>query len=147
MPVILLSLARLCLKKDKSKQKFGGFIDKYTIDDALADKVILPLIYESRYVNLVQDKQEIDRLVKRLTTDLTDKQRRKLQQNIDSKIIKDNPQRITEIAYNIEKHYVEYFQNTGLKAQIVAPSKYSAVMMQKVFKGSLKNKDSISYIR
>ena len=35
------------LMKDEreSWRKFGGYIDKYTIDDALEDKIILPLIY------------------------------------------------------------------------------------------------------
>ena len=61
-----------------------------------------------------------------------------LQKNIERKIIKDNPQRIAEIAYDIRSHYIENFQGTGLKAQIVAPSKYSAVMMQKVFQDAGK---------
>ncbi len=126
------------LKKDKSKIKFGSFIDKYTIDDALADKVILPLIYEGRYVNLIQDDQEIDRQVERLTEGLSEKQKMLLQKNIELKIIKDNPRRIAEIAYDIQNHYLENFQDTGLKAQIVAPSKYSAVMMQKFFQNEAK---------
>ncbi|MBU1071500.1 HsdR family type I site-specific deoxyribonuclease [Patescibacteria group bacterium] len=121
------------LRKEKSQQKFGSFIDKYTIDDALKDKIILPLIYEGRYVDLEQDKKEIDRQVSRLIGDLTPKQQKELQYKIKHKILKDNPQRITEIAYDIEKHYLKQFQNTGLKGQIVAPSKYSAILFQKYF--------------
>lgn len=126
------------LKNDKSRRKFDDFIDKYTIDDALDDRVILPLIYEGRYVDLKQDKNEIDRLVDRLTADLSDEQKRQLQQNIENKIIKDNPKRIAEIAYDIEKHYAQRFQGYGLKAQIVAPSKFSAMLFQKYFKDSGK---------
>ena len=126
------------LKKEKSQNKFGPFIDKYTIDDALADKIILPLIYEGRYVNLIQDEREIDRQVERLTEGLSDKQKKLLQEKIEHKVLKDNPQRIAEIAYDAQKHYIENFQGTGLKAQIVAPSKFSAVMMQKVFQDSGK---------
>lgn len=121
------------LKEEKSRQKFGQFIDKYTIDDALEDKIILPLIYEGRYVDLEQDKKEIDRQVERLTADLNQKQQRELQFKIKHKILKDNPQRIAEIAYDIEKHYLEKFADTGLKGQIVAPSKYSAILLQKYF--------------
>ena len=124
------------LKKEKSQQKFGRFIDKYTIDDALDDKIILPLIYEGRYVDLEQDKKEIDRQVDRLTVDLNQKQQRELQFKIKHKILKDNPQRIAEVAYDIEKHYLEKFANTGLKGQIVAPSKYSAILFQKYFQQS-----------
>ena len=121
------------LKKEKSRQKFGSFIDKYTIDDALEDGIILPLVYEGRFVNLTQDKKEIDRQVDRLTEDLNIKQKKQLQSDIEKKIIKNNPQRIAEIAYDIEKHYSRVFAGTGLKGQIVAPSKFSAMLFQKYF--------------
>lgn len=123
------------LMKDEKEswRKFGGYIDKYTIDDALADNIILPLIYEGRYVDLVQNAQQIDRHVERITEGLNDKQKKELQRYVGSKIIKDNPQRIVEIAYDIEKHFIANFQDTGLKAQIVAPSKYSAILFQKFF--------------
>jgi len=126
------------LKSEKSQNKFGSFIDKYTIDDALDDKIILPLIYEGRFVDLSQDKKEIDRQVDRLVADLNDTQRQQLQKSIENKIIKNNPKRIAEIAFNIEKHYVDRFQGFGLKAQIVAPSKYSAMLLQKFFNDSGK---------
>jgi type I restriction enzyme R subunit len=122
------------MKSEKeSWRKFGGYIDKYTIDDALEDKIILPLIYEGRYVDLVQNEKQIDKHIERVTEGLNDKQKKDLQKFIGTKIIKDNPQRIAEISYDIEKHYMEIFQNTGLKAQIVAPSKFSAVLFQRFF--------------
>jgi len=121
------------LKNDKSVNKFRYFIDKYTIDDALLDNIILPLIYEGRYVNLTQNAEQIDRQVDRVSQSLSLKQKKELQKYIGAQIIKDNPQRITEIAYDIEKHFTEHFQNTGLKAQIVAPSKYSATLFQEFF--------------
>lgn len=127
----------------ESWRKFGGYIDKYTIDDALADKIILPLIYEGRYVDLVQNAEQIDRQVERITEGLSDKQKKDLQKFIGTKIIKDNPQRIVEISYDIEKHFCENFQNTGLKAQIVAPSKFSAVLFQKFFENSGKIRTAI----
>lgn len=123
------------LMKDEKEswRKFGGYIDRYTIDDALTDKIILPLIYEGRYVDLVQNVEQIDRQVERVIEGLSDKQKKELQRFVGTKIIKDNPQRIVEIAYDIEKHFSENFQNSGLKAQIVAPSKFSAILFQKFF--------------
>lgn len=132
------------MKKDKeSWKKFGGYIDKYTIDDALEDKIILPLIYEGRYVDLVQNEEQIDRHIERITEGLNDKQKKDLQKYIGTKIIKDNPQRIVEIGYDIEKHYTNHFQNTGLKAQIVAPSKYSAILFQKFFQDRAKIRTAV----
>jgi type I restriction enzyme R subunit len=131
------------LKDEKSNKKFGEFIDKYTIDDALNDGIVLPLIYEGRYVDLKQDRGEIDRLFARLTEDLDEELKHQLQKNIEKKILKDNPKRITEIAYDIEKHYLKRFAGTGLKAQIVAPSKFSAVLFQKYFSQSAKIKTAL----
>jgi type I restriction enzyme, R subunit len=123
------------MKKEKASWlKFGGYIDKYTIDDALADKIILPLIYEGRYVPMTQNKEQMDRQTDRISEGLSGKDKRILQNEVKTNIIKNNPQRIEEIAYDIEKHYIEQFQGTGLKAQIVAPSKYAAVLFQNYFK-------------
>jgi len=123
----------LMTSEKESWRKFGGYIDKYTIDDALLDNIIVPLIYEGRYVDLTQNAEQIDRQIDRVSEGLSLKQRKELQKYISTQIIKDNPQRIAEIAYDIEKHFIAHFQNTGLKAQIVAPSKYSATLFQKFF--------------
>ena len=131
------------LKKEKSQSRFGKFIDKYTIDDALEDGIILPLIYEGRYTDMHQDKEKVDRHIERITKGLDEKSVRELQKFINSKVIKSNPHRITEIAYDIEDHFCEYFQNTGLKSQLVAPSKYSAVLFQQVFEQSGKIKSAV----
>ncbi len=124
------------LKNEKSNNQFGSFIDKYTIDDALSDGVILPLIYEGRFAEMNQNKEKVDRHTERITAGLNKTEVRELQKFINSKVIKSNPHRISEIAYDIEDHFVSQFKGTGLKAQLVAPSKYSAILFQKIFEAS-----------
>ncbi|MEI6378094.1 MAG: HsdR family type I site-specific deoxyribonuclease [Candidatus Falkowbacteria bacterium] len=132
------------MKKEKASwMKFGGYIDKYTIDDALADKIILPLIYEGRYTELTQNSDKIDLHVDRVSEGLSDYGKKQLQKHIQTKIIKDNPQRIEEIAVDIEKHFIEQFQGTGLKAQVVAPSKFAATLFQHYFEGTGKIRTAI----
>ena len=121
------------LKNDTSVTKFGTFIDRYTIDDALADKIVLPLIYEGRYVAMDQNEAQVDRLTDRVSEDLSAKDKYKLQRRIESKTLAANPSRIEEICVDIEKHFTQYFQNTGLKGQIVAPGKPAALLMQQYF--------------
>lgn len=133
----------LMKKEGESWRKFGSYIDKYTIDDALKDNVILPLVYEGRYVDLVQNREMVDKHVERITADMNSQQKKEIQRYVGTKIIKDNPGRISEIALDIEKHFVENFQNTGLKAQIVAPSKFSAVLFQRAFEASGKMKTAV----
>ncbi len=122
------------LKKQKTENKFGEFIDKYTIDDALADKVIVPLIYEGRFIPLEQDENAINRKAERLLSTLNEEQRESIAKSVEKDIKRSAKAGIEEICYDIAEHYQKIFQNTGLKAQIVAPNKKSALLMQKWFK-------------
>lgn len=132
------------MKKERASWlKFGGYIDKYTIDDALSDKIILPLIYEGRYVEVIQNNEKIDRHSGRITDGLSEQSKRTLQKEVKTKIIKENPQVIQEIAFDIERHYIEQFQGTGLKAQIVAPSKFAAITFCNYFEKTGKIKTGV----
>lgn len=121
------------LKNEKTRNKFGDFIDQYTIDDALNDRIVLPLIYEGRYVPLYQDEEQIDRRADRVSEDLSAIQRYTLHKGVQRKAMAENPDRIAEICHDIQKHYIARFQGKGLKAQIVAPSKFAALQMKKFF--------------
>lgn len=132
------------MKKERpSWKKFGGYIDKYTIDDALKDKIILPLIYEGRYVEMTQQSEQIDRQADRVCEEPKKKYGYDFKKHIDRRIMENNPGRMREIALDIEKHYIDNFQGTGLKAQLVAPSKYAAVLFQQQFEQSGKIQTAI----
>ncbi|MEI7903641.1 MAG: HsdR family type I site-specific deoxyribonuclease, partial [bacterium] len=122
------------MKREKSSAaKFGGIIDAYTISEAEADGVVLPLIYQPRFVELSVQQKMLDQFYDHITQDLTDEQKKDLQQKFNSsQIIEETSQRIETIALDILNHYTR-FADTGLKAQVVAPSKYAAVMFQKAF--------------
>lgn len=121
----------LMTSEKESWRKFGGYIDKYTIDDALGDKIILPLIYEGRYVPLQQNAEQIDRHVERSLGSVSKSS--KAHRLITSRAIEENPHRIEEIAHNIQDHFTKIFKGTGLKGQVVAPSKFAAVLLHKFF--------------
>ena len=123
------------MKKDKeSVSKFRGLIDSYTISEAEEDGAVLPLIYQARFVEQSVQQSILDKFYDRATKDLTEEQRKDLEKKFtSSKIIEQNSQRIEFIASDILDHYEE-FKDTGLKAQVVAPSKYAAVLFQEAFK-------------
>ncbi len=131
------------LKGDKTEKKFGSFIDKYTIDDALEDKIILPLFYEARYTELEQNEAKINKHVERVLKNATEEEKKLIQKKIQAKVLKDNPQRIAEISYDIEKHFSDKFHRTGLKAQLVAPSQFSAVLFQTYFEKETNIKTAV----
>jgi type I restriction enzyme R subunit len=119
--------------KKLTETKFGGMIDAYTISEAEADGVVLPLIYQPRYVELSVQQKLLDQFYDHITKELSAKQKKDLQQKFNSsQIIEETSQRIETIALDILNHY-KRFEDTGLKAQVVAPSKYAAVMFQKAF--------------
>jgi len=122
------------MRREKSTEsKFGGMIDAYTISEAEADGVVLPLIYQPRFVEQVVQQNLLDRFYNQITEDLSDDQKKDLQKKFNSsQIIEETSQRIETIALDIIDHY-KAFIGTGLKAQVVAPSKYAAVMFQKAF--------------
>lgn len=123
----------LMRKEKSSAAKFGGIIDAYTISEAEADGVVLPLIYQPRYVELSVQQKLLDQFYDQITQGLTEGEKKDLQQKFNSsQIIEETSQRIETIALDILTHYAR-FADTGLKAQVVAPSKYAAVMFQKAF--------------
>lgn len=116
-----------------TETKFGGMIDAYTISEAEADGVVLPLIYQPRFVEQTVQQNLLDRFYDQITEELSEEQKKDLQRKFNSsQIVEETSQRIETIALDILEHYKQ-FLDTGLKAQVVAPSKYAAVMFKKAF--------------
>lgn len=114
--------------------KFGGYIDKYTIDQAVADGAVLPLLYEGRSAKLSVNQDQIDKGFDRLSEPLTDYQRKDLKRKFSSitEIYKSD-QVVEEIAYDISEHYCKNWKGTGFKAIIAVPLKDTALKYQKYF--------------
>lgn len=118
------------MSKSQSIEKFGGLIDEYTISEAEKDGAVLPLIYQGRFVD--QKIDEIaDKFYERLASRFSESERKDFAKKcISSSVLEETSQRIEMIALDVNDHFVKNFQNTGLKGQLVAPSKYAAVMFK-----------------
>ncbi len=117
------------MKKDKSTaERFGGFIDKYTIDQAVKDKAVVPLLYEGRHVPQKVDKIAIDNWFEMVTAGLTDEQKTDLKKKY-SRIsqLNSSDQKIHMIAFDISEHYRKAWKGTKFKAQVATPSKAAAL--------------------
>ncbi len=117
------------MKKDKSTaERFGGFIDKYTIDQAVKDEAVVPLLYEGRHVPQKVDKGSIDNWFEMVTAGLTDEQKADLKKKY-SRIsqLNSSDQKIHMIAFDISEHYRKAWKGTPFKAQVAAPSKLAAL--------------------
>lgn len=123
------------LKKEKSTAaKFGGFIHKYTMNQAVKDGAVVPLLYEGRMSELRGDRAQLDRWFERITIDLTGEQKADLKKKFkrEEELLKAD-QRLMEIAYDIRDHYITNFKGTAFKGQLACSSKQDAIKFKKYF--------------
>lgn len=120
-------------KREKNTiRQFGGLIDTYRITDAVKDKAVVPLLYEGRDVEQRVDRDEIDRWFERETRMLTPRQKADLKKKFaTSKVLNRTAKRVKEIAYDVSLHFANHWQGTPFKAQLVAPSKATAILFKK----------------
>lgn len=123
------------MKSEKStSRKFGGFIHKYTIDQAVKDGSVLPLLYEGRSAKLSINKKQIDKGFERLAAPLNEEARKDLKKKFATiGKIYESDHVIEEIAYDISRHFIENWKGTGFKAQLAVPKIDTAIKYQRYF--------------
>ncbi|TEW46149.1 type I restriction endonuclease subunit R [Psychromonas algicola] len=115
------------LKDDKTENKFGKIIHSYTMQQAVEDKTVTPLLYEERIPELNVNDKAIDAWFERSTSKLSEKQRTDLKKKFSQKgQIYQAEGRIDLIAYDISDHF-QNFKQQGLKGQLACDSKASAI--------------------
>jgi len=115
------------LKDDKTENKFGSIIHSYTMQQAVKDKTVTPLLYEERIPELNTNDQAIDAWFVRITQKLTDDQKTDLKRKFSQKgQIYQVEGRIELIAHDISDHF-QNFKQQHLKGQLACDSKASAI--------------------
>lgn len=120
-------------KKEKNTaKKFGGLIDKYTVDQAVKDKAVVPLLYEGRHAIQEVNERPIDAYFTKVSEPLTAYQRSDLKKKFsraDQLNVAD--QKIYAIAWDISEHYRNASAGTDWKGQLVSQSKAAAIKYKK----------------
>jgi type I restriction enzyme, R subunit len=114
--------------------KFGSFIHKYPMRQAVDDKAVVPLLYEGRLVELNPNQTQLDRWFDRHTAGLSTEQKADLKRKMSRvDVISDADRRIMEIAYNLSEHFARSFKDkqSGFKAQLATASKAMALRYKK----------------
>lgn len=121
------------IKTDKSTiDKFGGLIDAYPMPEAVADKAVVPLLYERRDVEQFVDKKTIDSWFERLTQGLTKEQSADLKKKFaHAGQLNKAEQKVRAIAWDIGADFRATWQGTGFKGQLVAPDKATAILYKR----------------
>ena len=122
------------LSAEKSTlEKFGGLIHKYTLDDAVRDGAVVPLLYEGRYIEQKLSGTMIDTWFDRVAAGLTPQQKADLKSKFSRmQVLSKTEQTIYAKALDISEHFRQTWQGTGRKAQLVAPSKAAAIRFKEI---------------
>jgi len=111
---------------------FGGLIDSYTIDQAVRDEVVVPLLYEGRHVDQKVDTESVDNWFERITEDLSKEQKADLKRKFTSSDqLNKAQQKVMRIAWDVSVHYRDNWQGAPYKAQLVAQDKATALLYKK----------------
>ncbi|MFK4752361.1 type I restriction endonuclease subunit R [Oceanobacter antarcticus] len=119
------------LKDDKTENKFGKIVHAYTMQRAVEDKTVTPLLYEERIPDMDINERAIDAGFERIATTLTDAQKTDLKRKYAKKgELYQASDRIQLIANDIAQHFANNL-DAELNGQLACDSKASAIRYKK----------------
>ena len=102
----------------------NGYMSRYSFEDALRDKTILPLHFEPRLLDIHIDREKVDEEFAALSNTLDEDAKITLS-NKAAKMLEflKSPERIEIVCKDIAQHYQEKVEPQGFKAMIVTPDR------------------------
>jgi type I restriction enzyme R subunit len=117
-------------KREKSTAaKFGGIIDAYTVDQAVKDKAVVPLLYEGRMAYQQVNANPLDTFFSMVSEPMNDYEKA----DIKKKFARHDhlnaaEQKMLMIAWNISLHFRANWQHvTPFKGMLVCDTKVNAI--------------------
>src|SRR5690606_14472509 len=94
------------LKDDKTTNKFGPIVHAYTMQRAVEDRTVTPLLYEERIPDLDVNDRALDSWFSRITEGLTEEQKTDLKKKLAKRgQVYGAEDRIRLIALDIANHF------------------------------------------
>ena len=123
-------------------KRFGEYIDKYRLMDAVADGATLQILYEGRTANTaLRDKAEFDTAFEDLFAERSPEDLLAIKKKYGATgDILEAESRIGAIARDLVGHYVDNILPNGFKAQVVCHSKLAAVRYQRALRQALQER-------
>ena len=117
-------------RKDKNTvAKFGGIIDAYTVDQAVSDKAVVPLLYEGRLALQEVNARPLDVFFGMVSEPLTEYQKTDIKKKFARyDHLNSAEQKMRMIAWDISYHFRNNWQGrTPFKGQVVCDRKVNAI--------------------
>lgn len=126
---------------DKTERRFGEYIDKYTMREAIDDEVTVKIVYEGRTHNAeVADKPKMDEEFADVFSDYNIAERLQILGFGTRDAYLDAEKTIEAKAKDMVDHYISHVFPNGFKAQVVANSREAAVRYQNALETALRQK-------
>jgi len=116
-------------KKDKNTlNRFGSLIDQYTVDKAVKDKAVVPLLYEGRHAFQKVNENPLDNFFAMISEPLSSYEKADLKKKFSrADQLNIAEQKILAQCWDITKHFEQNFKGTEFKGQLVCQNKLSAI--------------------
>ncbi|MEZ4924816.1 MAG: HsdR family type I site-specific deoxyribonuclease [Saprospiraceae bacterium] len=125
----------------KTEKRYGDYIDKYTMRQAIEDGVTLEIVYEGRTHNAaITDKEQMNARFIDVFQDYDPKQQQEILGYATKRAYLEARETIKAKAEDMVDHYVEHIFANGFKAQIVATSREACVRYKEAVDEALKRK-------
>jgi type I restriction enzyme R subunit len=122
------------LKREKTASQFGPILHAYTMQRAIDDQMVTPLLYEERIPELHIDERAVNHWFDQISMHLPAPQRALLHRKFSGKdSVYGAANRIELIAWDIALHFSENIKLQGLplKGQVATASKLDAIRYKK----------------
>ena len=126
---------------DKTEVTFGDYIDKYSIRQAVEDEVTVEIIYEGRTHSAdISDRDAMNRRFEDVFQSADEETKKSVLGRYTWRAYLESEETIKEKAEDMLRHYLAHIFSNGFKAQVVAVSRYAAIMYKKAFDTLLSDK-------
>jgi type I restriction enzyme R subunit len=116
------------ITSEKTTQEFGGYIDTYTIEQAVADGATCQILYEGREATTKVTGDSLDALFDRYFQGKTPEEKAAIKKQYGTeRAVLEAPQRIEWVALDLVEHYRKTILPNGFKAMIVTSSREAAL--------------------
>ncbi len=109
-----------------------GYLDRYSIDDAVADGATVPIRYTSRMTNWQVDESRLDSLFDTWFANESEERLEAIQaRGVTLPELAKHPRRVELIAYDLWQHFKAHALPDGFKAQVVAIDREAVILYKR----------------
>jgi type I restriction enzyme R subunit len=126
----------------KTRKRFGEYIDKYKLLDAVSDGATLQILYEGRTADsALNEKHAFDEKFEDLFRDRSEEELAAIRKKYGATgDILEAKARIAAISRDLVRHYVDNILPNGFKAQVVCHSKLACVRYQEGIEAAIADR-------